>query len=241
MVQKDAHLLQRAGAIFQDLDIAAHQLGDFIGMAFPAFRRTDAWIPNLAATGLAVAGWGTILYQGVTDPLGGINTLFPLFGIANQLLAAIALTLVTVVVIKKGLLRWAWIPAIPLLWDLVVTLTASWQKVFSGDPAVGYWTQHYKYLAAKHAGKTAFGSAKNGPQLDAVIRNTFIQGTLSIVFALVVVIVLIAGVIVAIRAIHGGGRPLSEDDPVPSKRFAPSGLIATAAERELQHAWDALC
>ena len=71
--------------------------------------------------------------MGVTDPLGGINTLFPLFGIANQLLAAIALTVVTVVVIKQGHLKWAWIPGIPLLWDLIVTMTASWQKIFSGD------------------------------------------------------------------------------------------------------------
>ena len=151
------------------------------------------WICSLAV----VAGWGSVLLMGVTDPLGGINTLFPLFGIANQLLAAIALTVVTVVVIKKGLLKWAWIPGIPLLWDLVVTLTASWQKIFSGDPAVGYWTQHYQYLAAKNAGKTAFGSAKNAHQLDEVIRNTFIQGTLSIIFALVVVIVFVAGIIVA--------------------------------------------
>ena len=127
----------------------------------------------------------------------------------------------------------------PLLWDLAVTLTASWQKIFSGDPAVGYWTQHAQYLAAKNAGKTAFGSAKNAHQLDDVIRNTFIQGTLSILFALVVVIVFVAGVIVALRAIRGGGRPLTEDDPVPSKRFAPAGLIPTADECGLQKQWDA--
>ena len=160
----------------------------------PSYRiRAGAPASGFAAWPLSPA-WGSVLLMGVTDPLGGINTLFPLFGIANQLLAAIALTVVTVVVIKKGLLKWAWIPAIPLLWDLVVTLTASWQKIFSADPAVGYWTQHHKYLAAKHAGKTAFGSAKNAHQLDEVIRNTFIQGTLSIIFALVVVIVFIAGV-----------------------------------------------
>ncbi len=84
-------------------------------------------------------------------------------------------------------------------------------------------------------------SAKNAHQLDEVIRNTFIQGTLSILFALVVIVVVVAGIIVALKAIRGGGRPLTEDDPVPSKRFAPSGLIATAAEREVQSAWDALC
>jgi carbon starvation protein len=145
---------------------------------------------------------------------------------------------VTVVVIKKGLLKWAWIPGIPLVWDLVVTLTASWQKIFSADPAIGYWTQHHQYSAAKNAGKTAFGSAKNAHQLEEVIRNTFIQGVLSVLFASVVIIVLIAGIIVAAKAIRGGGRPLAEDDPVPSKRFAPVGMIPTAAERELQKQWD---
>jgi carbon starvation protein len=198
--------------------------------------RVGAWFCSLAV----VAGWGSVLLMGVTDPLGGINTLFPLFGIANQLLAAIALTVVTVVVIKKGLLKWAWIPGLPLAWDLVVTLTASWQKIFSADPAVGYWTQHHQYLAAKNAGKTAFGSAKNAHQLDEVIRNTYIQGVLSVLFALVVVIVFVAGIIAAIKAIRGGGRPLTEDDPVPSKLFAPSGLIATATERKVQRQWDEL-
>jgi carbon starvation protein len=177
--------------------------------------------------------------MGVTDPLGGINTLFPLFGIANQLLAAIALTVVTVVVIKRGLLKWAWIPAIPLFWDLTVTLTASWQKIFSADPKLGYWKQHSICQAAKEAGKTCL-TAKTPADVDKIVRNTFIQGTLSIVFASLVVIVFVAGVIVALRAIRGGGKPLTEDEPVPSRIFAPSGLIPTHAEREVQKQWDAL-
>jgi carbon starvation protein len=202
--------------------------------------RNPSWRPGVWMCSLAVVtAWGSTLLMGVTDPLGGINTLFPLFGIANQLLAGIALTVVTVVVIKKGLLRWALIPGVPLVWDLAVTLTASWQKIFSGDPAVGYWTQHWLYVAARNAGKTAFGSAKNVHQIDDVIRNTFIQGTLSVLFALVVVIVVIAGVVVALRATRGGGRPLAEEEPVPSKRFAPSGLVPTAAERQVQRRWDA--
>jgi carbon starvation protein len=214
-------------------------LGNFGGPL--AKLRNPSWRPGVWICSLAVvAAWGSTLLMGVTDPLGGINTLFPLFGIANQLLAAIALTVVTVVVIKTGLLKWSWIPGVPLLWDLAVTLTASWQKIFSGDPAVGYWTQHSQYLAARNAGKTAFGSAKNIHQLDDVIRNTFIQGTLSILFALVVVIVFVAGVVVAVKVIRGGGRPLTEDDPVPSKRFAPSGLIPTAGERNVQRQWDVL-
>ena len=222
--------------------VARFMLSDALGnLGGPLARlrdpswRVGVWVCSL----VVVAAWGGILLMGVTDPLGGINTLFPLFGIANQLLAAIALTVVTVVVVKKGLLRWAWIPGIPLLWDLTVTLTASWQKIFSADPAVGYWTQHAHYLAARNAGKTSFGSAENAHQLNDVIRNTVIQGTLSILFAVAVVIVVVAGIIVALRAIRGGGRPLTEDEPVPSKLFAPAGLIPTAGERGLQKRWDA--
>ncbi|MFV9633647.1 carbon starvation CstA family protein [Mycobacterium neumannii] len=198
--------------------------------------RVGAWICSL----VVVAGWGSILLMGVTDPLGGINTLFPLFGIANQLLAAIALTVVTVVVVKKGLLKWAWIPAIPLLWDLIVTMTASWQKIFSGDPKVGYWTQHFQYRNAKDAGETAFGAAKDAGELDAVIRNTFIQGTLSIVFALLVLIVFITGVIMVIRTLRGTAPPTTEDEPVPSRIFAPSNLLMTKPEKEVAKQWDAL-
>ena len=198
--------------------------------------RIGAWACSI----VVVAAWGSILLMGVTDPLGGINTLFPLFGIANQLLAAIALTVVTVVVIKRGLVKWAWIPGIPLAWDLIVTMTASWQKIFSADPKVGYWSQHAQYVDAKDAGKTAFGAAKNAGEIDAVIRNTFIQGTLSVVFAVLVVIVFAAGVVMALKVLRGGGRPLSADEPVPSRIFAPSGMIPTAAEKEVQKQWDEL-
>ena len=198
--------------------------------------KVGAWVCSI----IVVAAWGSILLMGVTDPLGGINTLFPLFGIANQLLAAIALTVVTVVVIKMGLLKWAWIPGIPLLWDLVVTLTASWQKIFSGDPKLGYWTQHFQFRDARDAGKTSFGAAKNPEQLSDVIRNTFIQGTLSILFATVVLIVVASAVVMTIRSMRGRGRPLAVEPPVPSRIFGPSRLLATPVEKEVQKQWDML-
>jgi carbon starvation protein len=223
--------------------VARFMLSDALGnLGGPLTKlRNPSWRPGVWMCSLLVAAaWGSILLMGVTDPLGGINTLFPLFGIANQLLAAIALTVVTVIVVKKGYLKWAWIPGAPLLWDLSVTLTASWQKIFSGDPGVGYWTQHFQYAAAQAAGKTSFGSAKTAEQLADVVRNTFIQGTLSIVFAAVVVIVLVAAIIVIVKAIRGDGLPLTEDDPVPSKMFAPSGIISTASERNVQRQWLAL-
>ncbi|WP_057332464.1 carbon starvation CstA family protein, partial [Mycobacterium tuberculosis] len=181
---------------------ARFMISDALGNFGGVLRKLQnpSWRPGAWACSLVVvAAWGSILLLGVTDPLGGINTLFPLFGIANQLLAGIALTVITVVVIKKGRLKWAWIPGIPLLWDLAVTLTASWQKIFSADPSVGYWTQHAHYAAAQHAGETAFGSATNADEINDVVRNTFVQGTLSIVFVVVVVLVVVAGVIVALK------------------------------------------
>jgi carbon starvation protein len=221
--------------------VARFMLSDGLGnLGGPLAKlRNPSWRPGAWACSLVVAAsWGGMLLIGVTDPLGGINSLFPLFGIANQLLAGIALTVITVVVVKKGLLKWAWIPGVPLAWGLAVTLTASWQKIFSSDPNLGYWTQHHRYAAAKAAGKTAFGSAKTPDQVTEVIRNTFVQGTLSIIFASVVVIVLVAAIIMVFKTIRGNGSPLTEDDPVPSRMFAPSGLRTTAVEREVQRQWD---
>ena len=223
--------------------VARFMLSDALGnLGGPMHKfRNPSWRPGAwACSFVVVALWGSVLLMGVTDPLGGINTLFPLFGIANQLLAAVALTLVSVVVIKKGYLKWLWIPGVPLLWDLTVTLTASWQKIFSADPAVGYWTLHLQCQQALAAGKTRCSTAKNVDQVHDVIRNTFIQGTLSIVFAVLVLIVFATGLIMALRVVRGGGTPLTEDEPVPSRLFAPSGLVPTAKEREVQRQWDAL-
>src|SRR3954452_14826769 len=111
--------------------VGRFMLQDTIGNVWKKFGDLS-WRPgNIIASAVTVGLWGYILFVGVTDPLGGVNQLFPLFGIANQLLAAIALTLVTVLLIKHGKLRYAWVTGIPLVWDLVVTMTASYQKVFS--------------------------------------------------------------------------------------------------------------
>ncbi|MBF6217182.1 carbon starvation protein A [Nocardia abscessus] len=213
-------------------------LGNFGGPA-KKFRdpswRVGAWL----CSAIVVAAWGSILLMGVTDPLGGINTLFPLFGIANQLLAAIALTVVLVIVVKKGLAKWAWIPGIPLVWDLVVTMTASWQKIFSADPKLGYWKQHSICQTAQDAGKLCL-TAKTEDDMDAIVRNTFIQGTLSIVFAVLVLIVAVVGAVVAYRAWRSGQTTTTETPEEPSKIFAPSGFVATAAEKEVQKQWDEL-
>jgi carbon starvation protein len=223
--------------------VARFMLSDALGNFGGPLRkfRNPSWLPGAWVCSLAVVAlWGGVLLMGVTDPLGGINTLFPLFGIANQLLAAIALTLVCVVVVKRGYLKWVWIPGVPLLWDLTVTLTASWQKIFSRDPALGYWSLHHQCQQALAAGKTRCSIAKTVGQVHDVIRNTFIQGSLSIVFAVLIIVVFATGVIMALGVIRGGGTPLTEDEPLSSRLFAPAGLVPTAKEREVQRQWDAL-
>ncbi|SHO99113.1 Probable carbon starvation protein (CstA) [Mycobacteroides abscessus subsp. abscessus] len=222
--------------------VARFMLSDSLGNLGGPLRRfkdaswrVGAWI----CSAIVVAGWGSILLMGVTDPLGGINTLFPLFGIANQLLAAIALTVVTTIVVKQGLYKWAWIPALPLGWDLIVTMTASWQKLFSTDPAIGYWKQHQLYAAARDAGLTSFKTAKTPEAMDAVIRNTFVQGTLSAIFASLVLVVVAAGAWTCLRAVRAGGLPTSEDPAESSALFAPSGFLPTDVEKHVEKQWSA--
>ncbi|HPF79971.1 carbon starvation CstA family protein [Nostocoides australiense] len=194
--------------------------------------RVGAWICSL----IVVAGWGSILLMGVRDPLGGIYTLFPLFGIANQLLAAIALAVVTTILIKQGKAKWAWIPGIPLAWDLLVTLTASYQKIFSDVPAIGYFANHDKFVAAKEGGKI-LAPAKTMEDMDKVIRNTTIQGWLSIIYAVLVIIVVLAALAVMLKALRSGGLPTSEAEDVPSKIFAPRLFLPTKAEQDVLDEW----
>lgn len=130
--------------------------------------------------------------MGVTDPLGGINTLFPLFGIANQLLAAIALAVCLAITAKRGVFKWLWIVAVPLTFAAVVTITASFHKIFSPVPAVGYFANNQAFSKALADGKTEFGTAKTVAAMEAVVRNTMIQGVLSVIFVTLSIIVIVA-------------------------------------------------
>ncbi|WP_081743411.1 carbon starvation CstA family protein [Arthrobacter sp. H20] len=220
--------------------VARFMLQDSIGNFIPRFRdtswRTGAWI----CTAIMVAGWGAILIMGVTDPLGGINTLFPLFGIANQLLAAIALAVCMAICARKGAFKFLWIPALPLAFAAVVTISASFLKISSPVPAVGYWANHFAFRDALAAGEESFGAAQSVAAMEAVVRNTFIQGVLSIVFVSLALIVITTAVVATVKAYRNGGGPITEDKAVPSRIYAPSGMLATKAEKELEQQWDAL-
>ncbi len=171
--------------------VGRFMLQDLLGHVWAPLGRTS-WYPSVLVTSLVVVGsWGYFLYQGVVDPLGGINILWPLFGIANQLLAAIALAVATTIIIGSGRARYAWTTLVPLAWLLAVTMTAGWQKIFAGDPAIGFLAQADRLAAAVAAGTVPV--AKLG-ETRAQIFNLRLDACLTGLFmALVALIVLEAG------------------------------------------------
>ena len=187
-------------------------LQDLIGVAVPAFKDTASWGPSIVATGLCVAAWGFFLYQGVTDPLGGVNTLWPLFGISNQMLAAIALTLCTVVIFKMKRERYALVTIVPTLWLVACTLTAGLQKVFSADPRVGFLAHAERYATALAEGRV-LAPAKTADQMRQIVLNDRIDAVLALVFVGVVVAIIAFGVQACLKAYRTDRWTAVEADP----------------------------
>ena len=218
--------------------VGRFMLQDTVGNLWPRFADTS-WKPGAwGASAAVVAAWGYMLYVGVTDPLGGINQLFPLFGIANQLLAAIALTLCVTLMLKHGKLKYVWVPAIPLGWDLITTMTASYQKVFSDNPAIGYFAQASRFRDARDAGEV-LAPAADGGQMDKIIFNSTVNGVLQLTFALLVVVIVANAILIWVRAVRAGGLPTTEVPHSPSEIVAPSDFLATAEEKRAVHEWEA--
>src|SRR5271165_4943089 len=167
---------------------------DLVGNAIPAFKRTESWANNLIGSAAACLLWGYILYQGVIDPYGGIWTLWPLFGTANQMLAAIALTVCTVVLFKMKRERFALVTLAPATWLVLCTVTAGLEKVLSPDPNVGFISHGLKYADAIAAGQL-LAPAKTMAEMTRIVMNDYVDATLAGVFVLVVVATVIYGLI----------------------------------------------
>jgi carbon starvation protein len=188
--------------------VGRFMLQDFLGHAMPSLGRTS-WYPSVLMTsGLIVTGWGYFLYIGVIDPNGGVNILWPLFGIANQMLAAIALCVVTGILVKQGKLRFAWISGAPLTWLAIVTTTAAWQKIFSLDPRIGFLSAADQMSAKLASGALSPDQAAAAPSL---IFNQRFDAAITILFVAIVWIIIFETARISWRATRGLPVPSSSE------------------------------
>ncbi|RPE81071.1 carbon starvation CstA family protein [Vulcaniibacterium tengchongense] len=193
--------------------VARFMIQELVGLAYPPFQRTESWAANVACTAIAVALWGYFLYQGVVDPLGGINTLWPLFGIANQMLAGIALVFCSVVMVKMKREKYLWIPLIPTAWLLICTLTAGWQKLFHPDPKIGFIANARKFADAAARGEV-LAPAKSMEDMSRVIFNNYLDAALCALFVLVVLATVFFGLRAALAARRSHAPTAKETDYV---------------------------
>ncbi|NOK19179.1 carbon starvation CstA family protein [Corallococcus carmarthensis] len=191
--------------------VGRFMIQELAGLVYAPLKRTESWGANLLATALCVAAWGYFLYQGVVDPLGGINTLWPLFGIANQMLAAVALTLGCVALVKMKRERYVWVPGIPAAWLVLCTLTAGFQKVFGGDVRVSF-AAHARAFSQAVAEGRVIAPAKSVEEMEAIIRNDYLDAGLTVFFMVVVVATVLFGIRAALRA---------RRSPVPTSHETP--------------------
>ena len=218
--------------------VARYQIGDLLGNVRKLRKFADpTWRPgNLITTFIATALWGTMLYMGVSDANGGINAMVPIFGISNQLLSAGCFMLVTVCVVKAGLGRYAWIPVVPLVWDVAVTFTADFEKIF--DPQLGYFATASSLRASIDSGQLEGEALANA---YASLSNAYLDGVLSVFFLVMIAAFLAVGVktvVSTVRARAYGDHLTSQEPFLESNWFAPSGLIATRLERKVQHEFE---
>ena len=186
-------------------------LQDLIALAVPGFKDTTSPLPGFVATGLCVAAWGFFLHQGVTDPLGGVNTLWPVFGISNQMLAAIALMLATAVLFRMKRDRYAWVTMVPTAWLLICTLSAGWLKLFSADPKVGFLAHAANFSEAAGRG-AVLAPARSMAEMEKIIFNDRIDAALCGIF-LAVVLSLIFFTIRACLAARRADQPTAREIP----------------------------
>ena len=201
-------------------------------IAWASGRAVAGW----ASTLIAVALWGSMLWMGVADTNGGINAMVPIFGISNQLLAAACFVLVTVCVAKLGYKKYLWIPIVPLVWDVAVTFTADFQKIFG---PLSYFTVAANYKTQIASG-TLSGEALTNAK--AALSNAYLDGFLSVFFLIMMGVFVIVGVVEVVRILARGkfGVEITSEEPfMESEWFAPTSLIATKLEKKVQREYSA--
>ena len=174
--------------------VCRFMIQDLVGNAVPAFKDTRAWGNNVIGSAVSCVLWGYLLYAGVIDPYGGIWSMWPLFGATNQMLAAIALTLCTVVLFKMKRERYAWVTIVPTVWLVICTVTAGFEKVFSADPKIGFLSHAEKFSRA-FADNQVLAPAKSLAEMARVIFNDYLDATLAALAVIIVLIVVAYGLI----------------------------------------------
>ncbi len=180
--------------------VCRFMIQDLVGNALPAFKETKSWTNNVIGSALACALWGYLLYAGVVDPLGGIWTMWPLFGSTNQMLAAIALTLCTVVLFKMKRQRFAWVTIVPTTWLVICTVTAGLEKLFHSDPAIGFLSHAQKFSSALAANEV-LAPAKTLSEMTRIVFNDYLDATLAALSVAIVITMVIYAVIAIRRAL----------------------------------------
>ncbi|MDQ0245222.1 carbon starvation protein [Bacillus fengqiuensis] len=194
--------------------VGRFMIQDILAHVYKPLGKTESLPANMLATALCVVGWGYFLYQGVIDPLGGINTLWPLFGIANQMLAGIALLLGTTILFKMGKKAYVWVTLIPTTWILIVTMTAGWQKLFHENPKIGFLAHANVFKGAMDEGKV-LAPAANMEQMKQIIMNDYVDAALCGIFMLVVLAVLVSAVRIWIKVLKNQDVALHETPYIP--------------------------
>ncbi len=208
---------------------ARFMLQDLLGLINPNLKRTNSLFANLLATAIVVASWGYFLYVGVVDPLGGINTLWPLFGITNQMLAAMALMLCTVVLFKMKRQTLAWVSILPATWLVICTMSAGWLKAFSSDPAVGFFAKANQLQTLLSSGNFKPNAVfKSQAAVEQVIFNNQLDGFLIVGF-MVVVVAMIGFTIKACLTALKSEQPTAVEVPYAPLPANADAIISGAA------------
>jgi carbon starvation protein CstA len=199
--------------------VGRFMIQDMLGHVYRPLGNTQ-WLPaNMIGTGLCVAAWGYFLYQGVVDPLGGINTLWQLFGVGNQMLAGIALILCTSVLVKMKRERYVWVTLVPTVWLLVTTMTAGLQKIFSSDPRIGFLALAHKFSDAAAQG-TVLAPAKSLAEMQRVAFNNNLDAAVCGVFVLLVCAMCVFAIQVCLGALRQV-KPTAVETPLVRVQQSP--------------------